>query len=115
MSDPKSTNDIRLIAQDVVHQQSEVCAARRDNLADKLASISTTVSANATAIGALTQAVAALTATTSAISETQDRHDAKIGVIKGSVAKLQGRPAAWAAIGAALPTLLGVLLWWFSK
>jgi hypothetical protein len=85
MSDPKSTNDIRLIAQGVAHQQAEVCEARRDNLTDKLAALTVTVNANAVAITTLTANIAILTA------------------------------AIWAAIGAGVPVLLAVLLWWLSK
>lgn len=87
MTDPKSTNDIRMIASEVTHQQAEVCEAKRTNLESQLAS-------NAEAIAALTLTVNTLVT---------------------NVAVLKGHPGAWAAIGAAVPVVLALALWWFSK
>ena len=106
--DGKSTNEIRMIAADVVHQQTAVCEARRDNLDDKLKELAETVKANAVAIAALTTSVATMSATVTPLCATVKEHN-------GDIEELKGRPAIWAAIGAAIPTLLGVLLWWFSK
>lgn len=105
---PKSTNDIRMIAQEVAHQQEEVCEARRDNLNEKLVDLTDTVRSNAKAISDLTNTVTVLATTIKTLPE-----DVKAN--QTAISRLQGRPATWAAIGAALPTLLGVLLWWFSR
>jgi len=105
---PKSTNDIRMIALDVTRQQAEVCQARRDNIDKQLSALTETVKSNATAISALTTTVATLSATVGPLGSTIKEHE-------GEIERLKGRPAVWAALGAALPTLLGVLLWWFSK
>lgn len=108
MSDPKSTNDIRLIAQDVARQQAEVCAVRRENLGQQLEVLTETARTNTENISELTLALASLTATVTPVVSTVKEHI-------GAIEKLKGRPTVWAAIGAALPTLLGVLLWWFSR
>lgn len=103
MSDEKSTNDIRMIAQDVTHQQAQVCEARRDNLEDKLQTISDTVSANVTAIAALTQTVTTLAASVRS-------HDEDIKKL---------RPAFWtfvgSAVGSAVPIVVGLLFWLMSR
>jgi len=108
MSDLKSTNDIRLIAQEVVHQQSEVCQARRENIMQQLESMAEMSKANMENISILTTTVATLSATVQPVVLTAKEN-------ASTIERLKGRPAVWAAIGAALPTLLGVLLWWFSK
>jgi hypothetical protein len=119
MPDPKSTNDIRLIAQEAARQQAEVCEARRENLADKLSTLTETVSANATSIAALTQAIAALATTAQATAKTADGNEVDIGELKTNVTQLKGRPAIWALIGSAIgsgvPIALGLLLWWMNR
>ena len=108
VNDPRSTNEIRLIAQDVTRQQAEVCGARRDALTQQMTTLFETVKSNAASVASLTVAVTSLVTTVTPLAVTA-RENAV------AIAKLKGRPAAWAAIGAALPTLLGVLLWWFSR
>jgi hypothetical protein len=108
MNDPKSTNDIRLIAQDVTNQRGELCDARRENLQTQLEAVAETAKANTDNITSLTLAVTSLTATVTPVVTTVKENSS-------AIEKLKGRPAAWAAIGAATPTLLGVALWWFSK
>jgi hypothetical protein len=119
MSDIKSTDGIRLIAQDAIRQQEQVCQARRDNLADKLTTLAEAVSANATSIAALTQTVAVLATTVQATAKTADANETDIDVLKTSVTKLKGRPAIWALIGSAIgsgvPIAVGLLLWWMSN
>jgi hypothetical protein len=107
-NDPKSTNDVRLIAQDVARQQAQVCDVKRENLEQQLQALAETVKANA-------EAIASLTTTTTLVSATVTPLAVQVRNHGSSIEKLKGRPAVWAAIGAALPTLLGVLLWWFSK
>lgn len=108
MNDERSTNDIRMIAQEVVVQQERLCAARREGLEKMLEALATTVGHNAEAIAKLTTTVATTAVTLTPLA-------AKVQAHGSAIEKLKGRPAVWAAIGAALPTLLGVLLWWFSK
>lgn len=119
MSDPKSTNDIRLIAQEAARQQAEVCQARRDNLADKLAALAETVGANATSIAALTQTVSSLAATVAPLPGSIKESNVEVSELKTNVTKLKGRPAVWALIGSAIgsgvPIALGLLLWWMNR
>lgn len=118
-ADAKTTNDVRMIAQDVARQQAEVCSARRDSLDDKLKTISDTVSANSTAIAALTQTVTTLAATVQANTKATDEHDRSIGVLKLDVQKLKSQPALLAvvgsAIGSAVPIIVGLLFWLMNR
>lgn len=104
----KSTNEIRMIAEDVVSKHAEICEVKRDNLARQLADLTAQVKSNATTVASLLTTIATMSATVTPLCQTVKEHS-------GAIEKLNGRPAVWAAIGAALPTLLGVLLWWFSK
>ena len=94
MIDPKSTNDVRMIALETTRQQSEVCAAKCENLEDKLRALERATASNAASITSLTTSVATMAT---------------------NVAILKGRPGVWAFIGGAIPGLLTVLLWWFSR
>ena len=98
MNDPKSTTEVRLIAQAVVEPQARLCESKRDNLEDKIAGNASVAASNVGAITALTQTVNTLVT---------------------NVAVLKGRPGMWAAIGAvagaAVPAMREVALWWFSK
>jgi hypothetical protein len=108
MNETKSTNDIRLIAVDVAEQQARVCDARRERIEDRQTALTDTVRSNAASITALTSTVASLAATVLPLPEN-------VKTNTNEIARLKGRPAVWAAVGATLPVLLGVLLWWFSK
>lgn len=108
MNTDKSTNDIRMIATEVVRQQASVCDVRRESLEEKIAALADTVKRNAEAIASLTLSAATLTATITSLP-------GMVRANESAIEKLKGRPAVWAAIGAALPTLLGVLLWWFGR
>lgn len=90
----KSTSEIQMIATGVVGSQVKVCDAKRENTEDKIA-------ANAAAVGANAAAIA--------------ENNVQIAALTTKVAVLKGHPGMWAAIGAGTPTLLAVLLWWFSK
>jgi len=113
--DPKSTNDIRLIAQDVVAQQERVCQVKQGGFDKILNSLAETVQANSKAISDLTRTVAVLAKTVEPLPKAIEANETEIKANASEITRLNGRPAVWAALGAALPTLLGVLLWWFSK
>ena len=70
MNDPKSTNDVRMIAQDVTRTQAEICEARRGRLDDRQAVLVAATAANARAVAALSEAVAALTVTVTQLAST---------------------------------------------
>jgi len=70
MNDPKSTNDVRMIAQDVMIPQIKICEARRDRIDDRQASLASATAANARAVAALSEAVAALTVTVTQLAST---------------------------------------------
>jgi hypothetical protein len=108
VNEEKSTDQIRMIAQSETRRQAEVCAARRDHLTEKLEELAEAVKENVRAIASLTLSTSTLSATVVPMVVTVKEHSSIIE-------KLKGRPAVWAAIVAALPTLLGVLLWWFSR
>ena len=98
MADITSTNQVRIIAQDVTHQQAEVCAAKRENLEDKLVALAVVGTTNAAAIASLTSAVAALTTS-----------------VTTSIAVLKVRLAISAAVGTSLPLVAFVVWEWFSN
>ena len=98
MNDPKSTNDIRMIAFDVAARQAELCAARRENLGDKIASNTATTGANAKAIAELTVAMAKQT---TAFTSSIDVLKVKMGL--------------WAAVGGSLPVIIALAWQWFTN
>ena len=70
MNDPKSTNDMRMIAQDVIGPQVKICEARRDRIDDKQVMLAAATAANARAVASLSEAVAALTVTVTQLAST---------------------------------------------
>ena len=70
MNDPKSTTEMRLIAQDVMGPQIKICEARRDRIDDKQVLLVAATAANARAVAALSEAVAALTVTVTQLAST---------------------------------------------
>ena len=70
MNDPKSTNDVRMIAQDVTRTQAEICEARRDRIDDKQVLLASATAANARAVASLSEAVSALTVTVTQLAST---------------------------------------------
>ena len=110
-NEPGDTTKMRLVAQDVIRTQAELCASKRENLIDKMITLTATVTANASAITALTASVTALLAVMSHVDSNTD----EIDTLKENVTRLKSRPALWNAVALAIPALIGVLLWWFSR
>ena len=104
----KSTSEVRMISAEVVKGQARVCEVQRAAMDDRLDQLTETVKANATAIAALTTNMATMTATVTPMCATVKEH-------ASAIEKLKGRPAVWAAIGASIPVLLTVLLWWLTN
>jgi hypothetical protein len=115
MATEKSTTEIRMIAQDVVANQERVCRVTQSHLEATVSTLAETVQANSKAISDLTRTVAVLAETIKPLPKAIQDNEAGIKGNVADITRLKGRPAVWAALGAALPTLLGVLLWWFSK
>ena len=122
MSEAKSTSEIRMIAEGAIHSQAALCDARRDNLELQLSALAravganaSTVEANASAVATLTTNIATLTVLVQAQETARKAQETEIRLHSAAIEKLKGPPAVWAALGAALPTLLGVLLWFFSR
>jgi hypothetical protein len=93
VNDPKSTTEIRLIAVDVVNRQADVCAARREHLADRIAHNGEGVDANAKAVTDLTVAMAKQTT-----------------AFTSSIDVLKVRLTISAVVGGSLPVIV-VLVW----
>ena len=70
MSDPKSTTEMRMVAQEVMGPQIKICEARRDRIDDKQVMLVAATAANARAVAALSEAVAALTVTVTQLAST---------------------------------------------
>ena len=90
----RTTDEVKMLAHEVVHQQSELCDAKRDYLRLKDTELERAVAANVSAIGVLMTAVATLTT---------------------NVAVIKGRPGIYAFFGGMVPGLLAVILWWLSR
>jgi len=69
-NDPKSTTEMRIIAQDVMGPQIRVCEVQRDRINDRQAMLVEATTANARAVAALSEAVAALTVTVTQLAST---------------------------------------------
>jgi hypothetical protein len=115
MNDPKSTNDVRLIAQDVTVQQSKICNERWARIDDRLKALAATGEANARTVGALSESVTALTVTVTQLATTVATHSTAIADHETKLAVLGVRLAISAAVGGSLPVIV-VLAWqWFSN
>ena len=110
--DPRSTNDIRMIAADVTQQQAEVCAERRGRIDDRLRALATTTEANARTVASLSEAVATLTITVTQLAATVATHSTTIAAHETKLAVLGVRLALSAAVGGSLPVIV-VLAWQF--
>ncbi len=115
MNDEKSTNDIRLIAQDVTRQQAEVCEVKRARIDDQLKALAATGEANARTVGSLSEAVARLTVTVTSLAGTVATHSTSIATHDTKLAVQDVRLALSAAVGGSLP-VIAILAWqWFSN
>ena len=122
MSDPRSTNDIRMIAQSVAREQAELCEVHRAGLSDRTRRNADSTQANATAIAALTTNVATLATTVADMSRRiednakRSQENAKgIGLLEDAVNRVKNRPALLAGIGALIGGLAPLLIELFSK
>ena len=111
-NDPRSTNDVRLIAQDVTRQQAAVCAERRGRTGDKLAALTAATEANARVVATLSEAVATLTATVTQVAATvaaqsavNSAQEAKLADHETRLAVLGVRVTIAAIIGGSLPQI----------
>ena len=103
MNDPKSTNDVRMIAQDVTRTQSEICDARRGRLDDKQVLLAAATASNARAVASLSEAVAALTVTVTQLASTVAAQAATNATQEARLGKLETQQAVFAVkIGAAV-------------
>jgi uncharacterized protein Yka (UPF0111/DUF47 family) len=94
---------MRLVAQDVVQHQAEVCAVKLDNFNESLRATVETTRANAKAITDLAQTVAVMAAAVVPMSADVKEHDREID-------QLKRKPIIASLIVAAIPTLLTLLL-----
>ena len=109
----KSTNETRLIAQDVTRQQAQVCEARRDRLDDKLAALAIATADNTQALEELSKSVASLSATVTSLaatvayqSSTLASQGAKISDHDTRLAVMTIRVSVAAIIGGSLPAIV---------
>lgn len=113
MNDPKSTNDIRMIAAEVVAQRDELCEVKRQGLDDRAREGIEMARENATSIAQLTTTVATLATTVTSIDRTAKANTLNIDSNQSAIAKLKGRHtiivALAAALGAAAPIIVDIL------
>ena len=115
MTEQYNSDDIRQIAREMTDQQGEVCDAKRANLIYRYESLASIVQANATAISALTSSIVELTTAIGPLAARMQISSNDMAELRKEITELKTRPAVAAAIAAAVPVLLGVLLWWFSR
>ena len=113
LNDPKSTTDIRMIAQDVTAVQAAICSERRGRVDDRLSSLSRATAENTKSVDDLTKAVAALSATVTQLaatvayqSTTLAAQGAKVADHETKLAVLTLRVGIAAVVGGSLPALV---------
>ena len=111
-TDPRSTNEVRIIAQEAAREQNRVCAVERDRIEDKLLALAGATADNTKAIEELSKLTASLSATASSLvttaagqSETLTAHGTKIAGHDTKLAVLTVRVAIAAVIGGTLPDI----------
>jgi len=112
MNDPKSTNDVRMIAVDVTQNQVAICEERRGRIDDRLTLLAYATVDNTKAVDDLSRSVAALSATVTSLaatvayqSTTVAAQGAKISDHETRLAVLTVRVAIAAVIGGSLPSI----------
>jgi chromosome segregation ATPase len=126
-TDPRSTNDIRLIAQREVEQQTRVCAARQDGVDKQMETLTSATQSNTSGIADLRSTVSMLAQTVAVLAQTvsplpltiketdtrltagQKEADARMDELRDSITKLKSRPAIWAFVGAAIPVVADLI------
>jgi septal ring factor EnvC (AmiA/AmiB activator) len=112
LNDPKSTNDITMIAREAIRQQAEVCEERRGRTDDRLARLSRMAEDNAKAVDKLSESIASLSATVTQLaatvayqSTTLASHGGKISDHDTQLAVLAVRMGIAAVIGGSIPPI----------
>jgi len=112
VNDPKSTNDITMIAREAIRTQADVCEERRGRADDRLNGLARTVEQNAQSVDDLSRSIASLSATVTQLaatvayqSTTLASQGAKISDHDTRIAVLTVRMGIAAVIGGSIPPI----------
>ena len=113
LNDPKSTNDVRMIAQEATAAQSRVCDVQRGRLDDRLSMLSKATEENSKSVDEISRSVASLSATVTQLaatvayqSTTLAAQGAKISDHDTRLAVMTVRVSIAAVIGGSLPSIV---------